>query len=113
MTVHLIGGSTPVPFSRAFFNVTLGDILESNGREQHKLTLFLTDGTTLEVCQIEALEDDYIAVRAYQRDMSACDTALNLIPYSLIYRIEIAPRDAAAARMGFNWAKPTRKHKRK
>lgn len=113
MTVHLIGGATPVPFSRAFFNVTLGDILQDNGTEQHKLTLYLTDGVTLEVCQIEALADDYLAVRAYQRDMSACETTLNLIPYSLIYRIEIAPKDLSNTRMGFNWARPTRKIKRK
>ena len=111
--VHLIGGSTPVPFSRVFFNVTLGELLERNGAEPHKLTLFLTDGSTLEVCQIEQLADDFLAVRAYHNELSACETTLSLVPYSLIYRIEISPKDRGNARMGFNWTRPTRKLKRK
>jgi hypothetical protein len=46
------------PFSRTFFNVTLGDMLEKDGKEKdHKLTLFLTDGTTLDVCSIDELAD--------------------------------------------------------
>ena len=111
--VHLIGGSTPVPFSRVFFNVTLGELLERNGADPHKLMLYLTDGSTLEVCQIEQMADDYLAVRAYHPDLSACETTLSLIPYSLIYRIEISPKDTSNARMGFHWERPARKPKRK
>ena len=112
--VHLIGGSTPVPFSRVFFNVTLGEILERNGgSDPHKLTLYLTDGSLLDVCEIERLADDYLSVRAYRTDVSGCDATLTLIPYSLIYRVEISPKTENNARMGFNWARPTRKLKRK
>lgn len=106
MALITFGGAMPnAPFNRTFFNVTLGDVLENDGLVQDKkLTLFLTDGSTLEVCQIEELTDQYVALRAYRGDDASCSLAVTLIPYNLIYRIEIAPKDATEPdRLGFNW----------
>ena len=102
----MLGTGMPnAPFDRTFFNVTLGDILQQDEKgKRHGLTLYLADGTTLDVCQIEGLSDQYLTVRAYQPGEEACDTRLNLIPYGLIYRIELAPRgDSDNHRMGFRW----------
>ncbi len=108
MPVYTLGGGHgEPPFSRTFFNVTLGDLLEKDGKEKdHKLTLFLTDGTTLDVCSIDELADQYLVLRAYRGNEDACDLSLNLVPYALIYRIELAPKATDSARVGFHWAPP-------
>jgi hypothetical protein len=106
MAPYVIGGGD-TPFGRTFFNVSLGEMIERAGKEKdHKLTLFLGDGSQLEVCQIDELSDNYLVIRAYRGDQEACDLTLNLIPYGLIYRIEIAPRQESNARVGFHWVKP-------
>src|SRR5579863_474012 len=94
MVIQLIGGSTgDIPFNRTFFNVTLGELIEQNGKEKPvKLTLYLSDGTSLDVCMIDELSDNYLAVRAYQGESETCELAVQLIPYGLIYRIEVAPK---------------------
>jgi hypothetical protein len=110
MPVYTLGGSHgEAPFSRTFFNVTLGDILEKDGKEKdHRLTLFLADGALLDVCSIEELADQYVMLRAYRRSEDACDLSLNLVPYSLIYRIELAPKATQGDRVGFHWAPPSK-----
>jgi len=106
MPPYVIGGSD-TPFGRTFFNVSLGEMLEGAGKEKdHKLTLFLGDGTQLEVCSIDELSDNYLVVRAYRGEPDACALAIELIPYGLIYRIEIAPKKDDSQRVGFHWAKP-------
>jgi hypothetical protein len=108
MTIQLIGSSSSdVPFNRTFFNVTLGEMIDQNGKEKPvKLTLFLSDGSTLDVCMIDQLSDQYLAVRAYLGQSDSCEMNVQLIPYGLIYRIEIAPKSEESGRVGFQW-KPT------
>lgn len=112
MAIHMFGGSSPQgPFNRTFFNVTLGDVLERSSHEKGtKLLLYLGDGTTLDVCAIDEITDDYLAVRAYQDEDDTCEITVNLIPYTLIYRIELAPKAPEnTSRMGFRWTPPTRR----
>jgi hypothetical protein len=106
MPVQLIGGSVgDAPFNRTFFNVTLGDLVEPTKEQAQKLTLYLVDGTTLDVCRIEQLTDTYLALRAYQSNSDACETTLHLIPYGTIYRLEISlhAADRHGTRLGFSW----------
>ena len=111
MAIQLIGGSNgDVPFNRTFFNVTLGERIGQNGKEKPvKLTLFLSDGTTLDVCLIDELSEDYLAVRAYQGQSDSCEVTVQLIPYGLIYRIEISPKSQESSRVGFQFKPPARK----
>src|SRR5258707_15366655 len=94
MVIQLIGSTSgDIPFNRTFFNVTLGEMIDQTGKEKPvKLTLFLSDGSTLDVCMIDELSELYLAVRAYQGQSDACELSVQLIPYGLIYRIEIAPK---------------------
>ncbi|MBI3856944.1 MAG: hypothetical protein HY293_14750 [Planctomycetes bacterium] len=110
MAIQLIGGGGgDVPFNRTFFNVALGEMIEKSGKEKAvRLTLFLSDGTTLDVCVIDQMSDGYLALRAYQGDSEQIDESVHLIPYGLIYRIEVSPRDEQNSRLGFQW-KPVAK----
>lgn len=106
MAVQLIGGSTgDMPFNRTFFNVTLTDLVEPAKDQAQKLTLYLVDGSTMDVCRIEEMADAYLALRAYRTGSDACDTTLHLIPYGTIYRIEISQqgREDEGSRLGFSW----------
>src|SRR6185295_9730997 len=111
MAIQLIGGSSgDVPFNRTFFNVTLGELVDQNGKDKPvKLTLYLSDGTTLDVCMIDELSDAYLAARAYQGHSDSCEVSVQLIPYGLIYRIEIAPKGTEGDRVGFQWKPVARK----
>lgn len=111
MAIQLIGGGGgDVPFNRTFFNVTLGEMIEQNGKEKPvKLTLYLSDGTTLDVCMIDELTDSYLAARAYQGQTDSCEVTVQLIPYGLIYRIEIAPKSEESSRVGFHFKPVGRK----
>jgi hypothetical protein len=113
MAVQLIGNNEGAPpFNRTFFNVTLGGLVDPNGKEKPvKLTLFLSDGSTLDVCRIDSLSDDYLSARAYQGNNDNCELNVHLIPYGLIYRIEISPKAVGnGGRVGFNWhASPKKK----
>jgi len=112
MPVYMVGsGGAQSPFNRTFFNVTLGDVLQRAGRDKsYKLLLYLADGTTLDVCAIEDMADDYLVVRGYKADDDSCDVGVNLIPYSLIYRIEVTPKNSdSSSRLGFHWAPPIKK----
>lgn len=106
MAIHMLGdGAGESPFNRTFFNVALGEILSKSGKEKEQiLTLYLTDGTTLDVCNIEELADAHLALRAYHKDDQSCELTTHLIPYALIYRIELSPRVAEDRnRVGFRW----------
>lgn len=112
MAIHMVGsGSSEAPFNRTFFNVTLGDVLERSSKDKTtKLLLYLGDGITLDVCAIDEMTDDYLCVRAYREGDDTCDLTVHLLPYSLIYRIELAPKDAEnTSRLGFNWSPPPRR----
>lgn len=106
MGIFTIGGGVgEPPFNRTFFNVTLGDLVERAGSAKEKrLTLFLTDGSTLDVCGIDELTDQYVALRSYANGDDACDVAVQLIPYALIYRVEITPRGGDSNRLGFHFS---------
>src|SRR5258706_5158596 len=105
MVIQLIGSTSgDIPFNRTFFNVTLGEMISQNGKEKPvKLTLFLSDGTTLDVCVIDELGDQYLSARAYQGESENCELSVQLIPYGLIYRIEIAPKTEDNGRVGFHY----------
>src|SRR4029078_1437093 len=113
MAIQLIGGSAgDVPFNRTFFNATLGDLIDHSGRDKEKavrLSLFLSDGTTLDVSVIDELSDSYLALRAYQGDSDQIAPTAHMIPYGLIYRIEVPPKDEQNSRVGFQWNPSARK----
>ncbi len=111
MPIPIFGGPGGVPFDRTFFNVTLGDLLGRDGKDRpQKLTLFLADGTTLEVCTIDQMADSYLALHAYGREAEACDMSEHLIPYGIIYRIELSPKGGEeGGRVGFHWEPAARK----
>jgi hypothetical protein len=111
MAIYTLGGTgSDAPFNRTFFNVTLGDVLDRIGKtHEQKLTLFLTDGTTIDVCKIDELTDAYVALRGYARDGEGCEVSVQLIPYVLIYRLELTPRAGENNRVGFHWAPPAKK----
>lgn len=94
-------------FDRVFFSGTLPAMIEETGVQPgaYVLTLFLSDGQTVNVCAIEALHDTYMAIRVFRPDEEVCDTTLSLIPYGLIYRVDLAPKRADQdERVGFHWA---------
>lgn len=119
MSIYMIGEESRQgpPFARTFFETKLGEIIKQNGKSDgYKLTLFLTDGTTLDVCQIDEHSDQYMVVRAYQEENDACDMVAHLIPYGLIYKLQLTPKTAKEQQVGFRWvssseraARPPRK----
>lgn len=109
MPIHLIGGDAGgPPFRRAFFSTILGEILAKSGDPNgFTLTLLLADGTSLDVCSIEDLTDDYLSVRCYQSDDS-CGLGLDLVPYGMIYRVQLTPKGKEdGERVGFKWVQPS------
>ena len=105
----ILGSSLPEsPFNRTFFNVTLGDILKEGGEKQErKLTLFLADGTTLQIRSIDDLDEQYLTVKAYRGEATDEEPGIHLIPYVIIIRIELGPREEdGSRRLGFNWKPP-------
>jgi len=111
MPVYMVGsGGAQSPFNRTFFNVTLGDLLQRPGAKKPEAAPLPRDGTTLDVCSIDDLADDYITARTYRANEETCDLSVNLIPYSLIYRIELTPKDAEnSTRLGFHWTPTSRR----
>lgn len=115
MPIHLIGESG-IPFDRSFFNTALEGLLGDSALDgNRKLSLFLTDGATLDLCSIDQLAPQYMIVRGYRTDEDACDANVHLIPYGLIYRIEVAPKERGDTRVGFSIkpARPTRLRRRR
>jgi hypothetical protein len=102
MAVYVLGNSG-TPFGRAFFNAALDDLIKRVGDGQpQKVLLYLTDSATIDVCDIEELADNYMVVRGYRAMGDACELAVQVIPYGLIYRIEISPKASTDdRRVGF------------
>lgn len=101
--IHFLGQDAR-PFSRTFFNAVLGDILEGLGKERvHRMTLFLSDGTTMDICSIEELAEEYLILRTFKEESDVCNLGVEIVPYGLIYRIALAPRHNSETRVGFSW----------
>lgn len=101
MAIPLFGQTSGGPFNRTYFNVRLPELVrESGAPDTAKVTLYLSDGLRLGLCHIEELSDDYLVVRGY-RDEPGCDLSVHVIPYGLIYRMEIDPTGGSEPRMGF------------
>lgn len=101
MSIYLLGHGS-VPFGRTFFNTSLDEILAKAGEGRpQRVTLFLTDGLALDVCDILELGSDYLTVHALKSAEEPCDPTLHLVPYGLIYRVEVAPKAGDDKRLGF------------
>lgn len=101
----LFGGTQGQAFDRTFFNVTLGKLLERCGDpDGQQLTLFLSDGAHLEVCRIAGLESEYVILHVLLDGTEACERAMHVVPYALIYRITIAPKVDDEPKLGFSWS---------
>lgn len=113
MSIHFIGESAAAapPFDSLFFKSSFDEIVDKAGKIANRLTLFLSDGTTFDVCRMEELADAYMVVHGYRGGTDACDLAVNVIPYGLIYRIELGPKGGGETRMGFNWTPTTVRRK--
>ncbi|MBI4565721.1 MAG: hypothetical protein HY716_13590 [Planctomycetes bacterium] len=97
-------GQKALPFDRTFFNTNLENLLKASELgESVSLKLYMIDGSILDVCQIDDLKEEFLIVRGYRNEESACDLTLQIIPYGAIYRLEIGPRSNRDQRMGFSW----------
>jgi len=108
MSIHYIGeaSSAAPPFDALFFKSAFDQIVERAGKDAKKLTLFLSDGSLFDVCELVELNDAYMVVRGYNASNDACDLALTVLPYGLIYRLELGPKSPDATRVGFRWIPP-------
>jgi len=113
MSIHFIGESAAAapPFDSLFFKSSFDQIVEKAGKTANRLTLFLSDGTSFDVCQMEELADAYMVVRGYREAGDTCDLAVNVIPYGLIYRLELGPKGGGTTRVGFAWTPTTVRRK--
>ena len=113
MSIHFVGESAAAapPFDSLFFKSAFDQIVEKAGKIANRLTLFLSDGTTFDVCQMEELADAYMVVHGYRGGTDTCDLAVNVIPYGLIYRIELGPKEGDETRVGFSWTPTTVRRK--
>lgn len=102
MAIPMIGEPGRSTFNRSFFNIRLDQLIKTAGgtEETIRITMFLSDGLRLGLCHIEELSDDYMVVRGHQ-DEPGCDLSLHVIPYGLIYRLEIDPAGSHEPKMGF------------
>jgi hypothetical protein len=104
MPIHFVGNPGSVPFDRVFFSAVIGELVEKAGKDRpHRLTLFLSDGVTMDVCKIEEIEDQYLVLRCSRTGVETCDLGLEVVPYGLIYRISLAPQENTDERVGFRW----------
>jgi hypothetical protein len=108
MSIHFIGESSSAapPFDALFFKSAFDQIVERAGKHTKKLTLFLSDGSVFDVCEIVELNDAYMVVRGYAEATDACDLAVSILPYGLIYRLELGPKGTDPTRVGFRWSPP-------
>ncbi len=106
--VYLLGESSGgIPFPRAFFNTTFDVIVQKAGKgHTDRLLFYLSDGTTLDVCQIDELAEAFMVVRGYKGEGDSQDPNVNVIPYGLIYRIELGAKRDDETRVGFKWVPP-------
>jgi hypothetical protein len=106
MTLWMMGGGGyQPPFNRTFFNVSLGEILARAGKDKdRRLTLYLVDGTQLDVRAIVDLSDHFVTVGAGTPDEDSREKHVHVLPYSSIYRIEVAGSlNGEHRRLGFHW----------
>lgn len=101
------GPTFPVgpPFGLRFFRTVLKDrVREHFGARPENVPvvqLRLADGTTYDVCQIEAVERRWLAIEAY-RDPETCeDTDLVFIPYETVTRVMVSDRPQRERPIGF------------
>jgi hypothetical protein len=108
MSIHFIGESSAAapPFDALFFKSSFDEIVERAGKGANKLTLFLSDGTTFDVCDVVELSEVYMVVRGYKEASDTCELALTVLPYGLIYRLELGPKGTEGTRVGFKWTPP-------
>ena len=108
MSIHFIGESSSAapPFDSLFFKSAFDQVVERAGKGAQKLTLFLSDGSQFDVCEIVDLADAYMVLRGYAESGDACELALTVLPYGLIYRLELGPKSNNSTRVGFSWAPP-------
>ena len=108
MSIHFIGESSSAapPFDSLFFKSAFDQVVERAGKGAQKLTLFLSDGSQFDVCEIVDLADAYMVVRGYKEATDTCELALNMLPYGLIYRLELGPKSNDGTRVGFKWSPP-------
>ncbi|HZN62155.1 MAG TPA: hypothetical protein VFC90_07090 [Planctomycetota bacterium] len=108
MSIHFIGESSAAapPFDSLFFKSAFEQIVERGGKSAQKLTLYLSDGTMFDVCEIVELGDAFMVVRGYKEATDTCELALNVLPYGLIYRLELGPKANEGTRVGFKWTPP-------
>jgi len=106
MSIHFIGESSTAapPFDSLFFKSAFDAIVERAGKGADKLTLYLSDGTTFDVCDLVELADAYMVVRGYRESTDTCDLAMTILPYGLIYRLELGAKETSSTRVGFKWA---------
>ena len=109
MAIHFIGESTSAapPFDALFFKTAFDSILEKAGPGAQKLTLFLSDGTAFDVCEVVDLADAFMVVRGYRASTDACDLSMTILPYGLIYRLDLGPKADNSTRVGFRWSPKT------
>jgi hypothetical protein len=99
------GGGTP--FGRSFFNSAFEPLVHKLGKDAAKrLLLYISDGTIFEVAQIEELAENYLVVRGYKGDEDAAEQSIQVLPYGLIYRLELGSQPESGTRVGFKWAPP-------
>lgn len=106
MSLWMIGsGGWQPPFNRTFFNVAIGELLERVGKDKgSRLTLYLVDGTQLDVRGIDNLSDQFVIVSACPHNGDDTEKHYHVLPYSSIYRIEVSRSpDADSRRLGFRW----------
>ncbi len=104
MTLWMMGGGGwQPPFNRTFFNASLAELLERAGRgTESRLTLYLVDGSQLDVRAIESLSDQFLTVRAAFRDEGESELSVHALPYSSVYRVEVArAADGDVRKLGF------------
>ncbi len=98
-----------VPFGRTFFNSSFDPLVHKMGKDSaRRLVLYLSDGTTFEVAHIDELAEHYMVVRGYKGDVETNEQSVSLLPYGLIYRIELGTKAESATRVGFKWVPPGR-----
>src|SRR5688572_7650115 len=108
MSIHFIGENSTAspPFDSLFFKSSFDAIVERSGKSAQKLSLYLSDGSTFDVCELVDLSDPYMVVRGYHGATDACDMSVSIIPYGLIYRLDLGPKADNSTRVGFRWSPP-------
>ncbi|HLG42971.1 MAG TPA: hypothetical protein VI643_06365 [Planctomycetota bacterium] len=114
MPIILPGGPSVAhgPFDRSFFQAALNEHIQAAKLgAPGRLFLFLTDGTTLDVCHLIDTADDYLVAACHRAEgvlasscrehgasadnahcceSKGCEMTAELIPYGLIYRVQIS-----------------------